>query len=63
VVAEGDFQRRVEVPGRDEIGQVEGAFNAMAAWLDEAVARERSPKIRHAQLNVERNAGSLTQRM
>jgi signal transduction histidine kinase len=42
VVAEGDFQRRVEVSGRDEIGQLEGAFNAMAARLDEAMATERS---------------------
>ncbi|HET9552831.1 MAG TPA: HAMP domain-containing protein, partial [Anaeromyxobacteraceae bacterium] len=33
-VAAGDLTRQVEVPGRDEIGQLAREFNAMAASLD-----------------------------
>jgi class 3 adenylate cyclase len=33
-VAGGDFQQRVQVSTRDEVGEMAGAFNAMAADLD-----------------------------
>jgi len=40
-MAEGDLRSRVPVSGRDEIGQLEHAFNTMAERLEQAIRAER----------------------
>ncbi len=44
-LAEGDLDTRIEIPNEDELGDLAGSFNAMAAAVkrgrEEAVARER----------------------
>lgn len=41
VMAQGDYTRRVRATARDEVGQLAGAFNQMAADLAEADQRRR----------------------
>ncbi|GIH18988.1 HAMP domain-containing sensor histidine kinase [Rugosimonospora africana] len=41
-VADGDYQRRVPVSGRDEVAQLETGFNQMAERLADAMATERA---------------------
>jgi signal transduction histidine kinase len=41
-ISEGDFSARVSVPGRDEVARLAGAFNRMAARLQEADADKRA---------------------
>jgi len=44
-LAEGDLETRIEIPNEDELGDLAGSFNAMAAAVkrgrEEAIARER----------------------
>ncbi|MFI1154914.1 response regulator [Streptomyces sp. NPDC020817] len=52
----GNLDRRVQVKSRDEIATVAGAFNAMAARLEQSYAHiERKVRLRTRELN-ERNA-------
>ena len=49
-VGSGDFTRRVEPHGRDEVGVLQRQFNVMAAELDHAVSAERELSAGNARL-------------
>jgi signal transduction histidine kinase len=40
-MADGDLRSRIPVSGRDEVGQLEQAFNTMAGRLEQAITAER----------------------
>ena len=39
-ISRGELDQQIDFGGRDEVGQMEGSFRAMLAYLDEAAATE-----------------------